>query len=264
MKREIIEIDEEKCTGCGDCILACAEGALELVDGKAKLLSDVYCDGLGACIGDCPEDAIKIIVRDAEEFDEEKVEEHLSSLKTAQGGPHQYASGGHRQSPLACGCPGSHEMELEKSGHTSGIQDDSHEIASELIHWPIKLKLIGPQAPFLKGRRLLLLADCAAAAFPNLHRKLLAGHAVALGCPKFDNHDEDVQRLAAIISEANLTSITIVHMEVPCCSGYLSAVEEAINISGIDIDVNRIMIGRNGEIMDSAPILESSRAHAGA
>ncbi len=247
-KREIIEIDEEKCTGCGQCIMACAEGALELVNGKAKVVSDVYCDGLGACIGDCPEGALSIVVKEAPDFDEEKVEERLKSLKTTNEG--QAGGGG----VLACGCPGESAVELKPTGIAHRGAIGAGIAQSELSHWPIKLKLLGPGAPFLKGKDLVLLADCAGVAYPNLHPEFIRGRAVAIGCPKFDNHENDVQRLADIIKEADLNSLSVVMMEVPCCGGLAVAAEKAAERAGVKLDITRVVVGRDGEIVSVKPV----------
>jgi Pyruvate/2-oxoacid:ferredoxin oxidoreductase delta subunit len=243
--RQIIEIDEEKCNGCGQCILSCAEGALALVDGKARLVGEVYCDGLGACIGECPEGALKIIEREAEDFDEKAVEDLLAKQK--QSAP--------QEATLACGCPGSMAMSLEKSPSTG--PGSGPEIASTLSHWPIKLQLLGPGAPFLQGADLLLLADCTAAAFPNLHQKLLPGRVVALGCPKLDDLEAHITRLAEILKVAHPRSLTVVHMEVPCCRGFVFAAEEALKRSGVSLPLSRIMISRNGDILEEVALKTS-------
>jgi Pyruvate/2-oxoacid:ferredoxin oxidoreductase delta subunit len=247
-KREIIEIDEEKCTGCGQCILACAEGALELVNGKAKVVSDVYCDGLGACIGDCPEGALSIVVREADEFDEEKVEERLKTLNSAKG-----AKGG-GEAVLACGCPGENAVKLKPTGIAPRGAIGAGRTQSELSHWPIKLKLLGPGAPFLRGKDLVLLADCAGVAYPNLHPEFIGGRAVAIGCPKFDDHEADVKKLSDIIRKAELNSLSVVMMEVPCCGGLAVAAEKAVEKAGVKLDITRVVVGRDGEIISVTPV----------
>ena len=247
-RRKIIEIDDEKCTGCGECMLACAEGALELVDGKAKLVGDIYCDGLGACIGECPEGALKVIERDAEEFDEAAVEELLKE-RDAESKP--------VENPMACGCPGSTAMTMERSGR-AGSDECAGEIASELGHWPIKLQLLNPKAPFLKGADLLLLADCAAAAYPDLHRKLLRGHAVAMGCPKLDDLEAHINKLAQVLEEACPKSLTVAHMEVPCCKGFMFAAEKAIELAGVDMPLHCIVIARAGEVLSGEGLVHEA------
>ena len=242
--RQIIEIDEEKCTGCGHCILACAEGALALVDGKAKLVGEIYCDGIGACIGDCPEGALTIVERRADEFDEEAVKEQMQK-KHCSGIAIESAP----TKPLACGCPSSVMTTLEKKPPTH-LNTTPLEVESELGHWPVKLQLLGSNAPFLKGADLILLADCAAAAYPNLHQHLLKDKAVAMGCPKLDDLEAHIQRLAEILEGALPQSLTVVHMEVPCCNAFLSAAREAIRCSGVDVPLKYIIIGREGTIKE--------------
>jgi ferredoxin len=244
--RNIIEIDEDKCTGCGECVIACAEGALEIVDGKAKLVSDIYCDGLGACLGECPEGALKVIEREAEDFDEEAVEERLEEIKK----PAQECaapSSGHGHETMACGCPSSAAMTREPAPEND--TEDKGDVVSQLLHWPIKLQLIRPDAPFLKNSDLLLLADCGAAAFPNLHRRLLKGRAVCMGCPKFDDLDAHIERLTDILKTSKPKSLSVVIMEVPCCKGLMFAAEKAIEASGVDIPLKLIVIGREGELL---------------
>ncbi|MHC4778941.1 MAG: ATP-binding protein [Planctomycetota bacterium] len=183
--RPIIRIDEDLCTGCGECILACAEGALKLVDGKAKLVGDILCDGLGACLGECPEGALEVIEREADEFDEAAVEERLKVL-------------GRDPAPQApspatfAACPGSASMALKKA--VAECEEPTEEIASTLGHWPVKLQLLGPQAPFLKGSDLLLVADCVGIAYTGVHKNLIAGKTVAIGCPKLDDLQAHIDR----------------------------------------------------------------------
>jgi len=245
--RPIIEIDEEKCNGCGQCIIACAEGALELVDGKAKLVADVYCDGLGACIGDCPEGALTVIERDAVEFDEAEVEKMLEK-RAAEAPDCKIVKVGPAEDKLPCGCPSSATMTLKRPEDATG-NEQVGEIRSELGHWPLKLQLLNPQAPFLKNADLLLLADCTAAAYPSLHTNLLRGKAVAMGCPKLDNLEEHIAKLTQILETAQLKSLTVVHMEVPCCKGFVYAAEKAIEQAGVDLPLGTIIIGRTGEIL---------------
>ncbi|MFY9399022.1 MAG: 4Fe-4S binding protein [Desulfomonilia bacterium] len=240
MKRKIIQIDEELCNGCGQCIQACAEGALKLVNGKARLVSDVYCDGLGACIGECPTGALTIIEREADAFDEEAVAKRLEQTAPKQQEP-----------ALACGCPGTAAMTFTPRGD----EDDAGPAArSMLSHFPVKLQLINPQAPFLKGADLLLMADCCALCYPDVHRRLLKGRAVAMGCPKLDNLDAHVQRLSEIIRYGGIRSLCVVHMEVPCCSGFVRAALMAAKTAGSDIPLSHVVISRRGEVLGEGPI----------
>jgi len=241
-KRKIIEIDEDKCNGCGQCILSCAEGALELIDGKAKLVGDILCDGIGACIGECPEDALRIVEREAEEFDEETAKKHVLEQNKAKAA----TTAGSFQ------CPYSAAQTLEPAEGEN--VDGPGKLYSALGHWPIKLQLLGPRAPFLENADLLLLADCAAAAYPELHTKLLRGRAVALACPKLDDNQAHIDRLVELLKGANLKSLTVVIMEVPCCHGLLYAAQQAISISGVSIKLDCIVIGREGEIISEETV----------
>ena len=233
MRRNIIEIDEEKCTGCGLCVKACAEGAIEIIDGKAKLVSEVYCDGLGACIGDCPEGALTVEEREAEAFDEEAVEEHLKELE---------------EEPLACGCPGTMSRQIKRDEKSNY---DEVEIQSELTNWPVQLRLVSPNAPALKDADLLLAADCVPFALADFHPRFVRGRTVVIGCPKLDDAGYYVEKLTEIIKNAELKSVTVVHMEVPCCSGLSIIVERAIKASGINVPIQDVTIGISGEVLES-------------
>jgi len=246
--RKIIEIDEEKCTGCGQCILACAEGALRLVDGKAKLVGEILCDGIGACIGECPEGALTIVEREAEEFSEAAVTHHASKEGTETPVPHG-------PSVLACGCPSSAIMAFAPE-RSRGQKDHGPraKVTSELGHWPVKLQLLGPQAAFLKGSDMLLMADCCAVASPDLHETLLKGRTVALACPKLDDAEKHISRLAEILTHATPRTLTVVHMEVPCCTGLVHAALEAVRRAGVNIPVRHVVLGRRGEIIREEPL----------
>jgi NAD-dependent dihydropyrimidine dehydrogenase PreA subunit len=240
MKRNIIEINEELCNGCGNCVTACAEGALKLVDGKVRLVSDVYCDGLGACLGDCPTGALKVVEREAPAFDEHEAEKHLAGSKP-QAMP--------MTQPLACGCPGSAAMTFKIDDAPSGPAA----VRSSLSHFPVKLQLLNPNAPFLKGADLILLADCCALCYPALHQNLIRGKAIAMGCPKLDDLPAHVEKLTQIV-RSGIRSLTVVHMEVPCCSGFVRAAQMAVQQSGRDIPVRHITIGRQGDILQEGPV----------
>ena len=238
--RPIIEIDEEKCDGCGQCVLACAEGALEIVDGKARLVGEILCDGLGACIGECPQGALTVIEREARGFDEAAVEEHLKKQKEQKQPPAP------KGALLPCGCPSSASVELSPcaGGAVPGGQQ-----TSTLSHWPVKLRLVGPEAPFLKGREMLLLADCAATASPNLHQDFLPGRSVVMGCPKFDDPEAYTQKLAQVLSAAAPPKLVVAVMEVPCCRGFVHVAQKAVEASGRDIPVEIVEIARNGQVL---------------
>lgn len=253
--RKIIEINEEKCNGCGLCVPNCAEGAIQIIDGKAKLVSDIYCDGLGACLGHCPEDALKIVERDAEEFDEEAVEELLKSQgKTftpqnhaSHGHQHQHQHHGHHGG----GCPGSRMMEFNKEVEADKIEavgsgDIEIKIKSQLKQWPVQLKLVPPNAPYFQNAELLITADCVPFAYPNYHLDLLKNKAVVIGCPKLDDLEFYVDKLTQIIELNDLKSVTVAYMEVPCCQGIVMAAETALRRSGKAVRLNKVKIGIQG------------------
>jgi ferredoxin len=239
IKRKIVHIDEDKCNGCGLCIPNCAEGALKIVGGKAKLVSDVFCDGLGACLGHCPQDAIKIIERESEDFDEKAVETHLHEIKKkeSQRSPAKSHSVPH-------GCPGAQLKEFQRKAASSQTTEAG---PSELTQWPIQLNLVPPMAPFLKGADVVVVADCVPAAYPNFHQGILRGKKMVMGCPKFDDVEHYVEKLAQMIATAGLKSIAVAIMEVPCCSVLSRAVQEAIKISNTNIPFEEIIISLRGE-----------------
>jgi len=240
--RKIIEIDESKCTGCGECVTACAEGAMQIIDGKARLVSETYCDGLGACLGGCPEGALKIIERDSEDFDPAAVEEHLKSMASSESV---------HQEPLACGCPSSQVQVFPASLLTKRSQPtkEGEEILSALTHWPVQIRLVPPTAPFLKNADLLIAADCTPLAYAGFHQNLLPGKVVMMGCPKFDDVEEYVAKFAEVFKAAGIKSITVVDMEVPCCSKLPMIVMKALSLANKEIPFNEIVISRQGSIL---------------
>lgn len=244
IKRKIIQIDEELCDGCGQCVPACAEGTLEIIDGKARVVADNLCDGLGACLGECPNGALKIIEREAEEFDETAVEKRLAEIdkKPAETKP----------ATMPCGCPSANIMDLKKKNPCPGAAAMKIEKVSEseLTHWPVKIRLVPPDAPFLKNADLLVLADCVPAAYPDLHETLLKGRAVMMGCPKFDEVDAYVDKFAQICRNGDINSLTTVTMEVPCCTGLNTIVRKGLEASGNRIPLEEIIIGRRGEVVE--------------
>jgi len=243
LNRKIVEIDEEKCDGCGQCVIGCAEGALTIMDGKVKVISENLCDGLGACIGECPQGALRIIERQADAFDEAAVEAHLESSEDEI----------QPQAPsMPCGCPSTRIQSFDpgpavrmKEPSSQGMQP------SALSHWPVQIRLIPPNAPFLKGADLLILADCVPVAFPGLHQELLQGKAVMIGCPKFDDAQEYIEKFAAIFKTAGINSITTVVMEVPCCSGLPAMVRKGLEAAGTQIPMSRVVVSTRGEILDN-------------
>lgn len=250
MQREIIRIDEELCNGCGACVTGCAEGALEIVDGKARLVRDMYCDGLGACLGHCPTGALTIITRDAEDFDEEAAMARVRALEAAK----------ESRKPLGCGCPGSAMMYLRpKAGAASGPRpgmltqpdpDAPSGGCSGLGHWPVKIRLVPPNAPFLKGAHLVVAADCAAVALPGFHADWVPDKVILMGCPKFDVDADYAGRFAELFATADVASVTVLRMEVPCCGGLPAMVAEGIRRSGKDIPFTIHTVTRRGQVAD--------------
>ena len=250
--RKIVRIDEEKCNGCGVCIPACAEGALQIIDGKARLITERYCDGLGACLGECPQGAITIEERTAEDFDEEATNLHLAEKK-------------HVEEALPCGCPSATVMQFEREELPCGcpsttvqqferIAERAREEApsqpSTLGQWPVQLTLIPPTAPFLQGADVLLAADCVPFAYAGFHQDFLRKHSLLVACPKLDDFPAHLQKLTDILKESDIKSLTVVTMEVPCCSGLNYMAKQAIESSGKDIPLKEVTIGIKGDILN--------------
>jgi NAD-dependent dihydropyrimidine dehydrogenase PreA subunit len=243
--RKIVEIDEELCDGCGKCALECAEGALEIKEGKARLISESYCDGLGACLSGCPRGAVRVIEREAGEFDPEAVQRRLRQPDFAEQKHSEPFS-------AACACP-SARIETFAAGPLPAERKPEREEpdygGTELSHWPIQIRLIPPGAPFLKGADLLVVSDCAPVAYPNFHRRFVKGKAVLLGCPKFDNAQEYVRKFAEIFRIAGVRSVTVIDMEVPCCSALPAIVRKGALEAGMDIPIREIVISVRGEVL---------------
>ncbi len=279
MKRDIIVIDEEKCTGCGVCIPSCKEGALQIIDGKARLISDLYCDGLGACVGHCPFDAMKIEQREAEAYDERKVmieniipagentiKAHLQHLMD-HNGMKWYEEAVvvleemRIENPIkkekievkhqGSGCPGSKAMAFEKeeSKESIGVGDTR----SQLRQWPVQLHLLSPHAPYFENADLLLAADCVAFAMGNFHSGYLKNKTLAIACPKLDSSQESyIEKLVAMIDESKINTITCMIMEVPCCSSLLRLAKEAVNRANRNVPIKAITVGLQGEIIQES------------
>jgi ferredoxin len=280
MLRKIIKIDEDKCDGCGECVPNCHEGALQIIDNKARLISDLFCDGLGACIGHCPQDAISIEEREAEPYDEKKVMEYIVS-----GGENviiahlkhlldhkefgffdeaiNYLEENNIENPLnsseeaprepeACGCPGSQELNIKINDN--GKEDGKR--SSHLRQWPIQMHLISPYAQYYKNSHLLLAADCVGFAYPDFHKDFLNGKSIAIACPKLDtNKQVYLEKLTAMIKDSNLQSITVMIMQVPCCGGLMQLAKDAIDLAGIEIPIKLIVIGVRGEILQETELV---------
>ncbi|MEE4242655.1 MAG: 4Fe-4S ferredoxin [Desulfopila sp.] len=240
--RKIIQIDEELCDGCGLCVPDCAERSLVIVDGKAKLVEDKLCDGLGACLGACPRGALKIIEREADEFDEDAVEKYLASKEKEQ---HTAP----KTPPMGGGCPSSRLQTFapQSACQSANIPVVQTNAASALSHWPIQIRLIPPTAPFLKNADVLIAADCTAVAVPGFQEKYLQNKVVMMGCPKFDDAESYIEKFAEIITTAGLNSITILIVEVPCCSSMNVIVKKAFEKAGKKVPVEQITVSTRGE-----------------
>lgn len=277
--REIISIDEEKCNGCGLCIPNCPEGALQIIDEKARLISDLFCDGLGACIGHCPEGAITIEKREAEPYDERRVMEniikqgdnvvkaHLLHLKDhgelellRQGmevvkekginiSPEEFLHAGHTHEEPSCGCPGAKVMDFTGSEEITE-EGPREKRQSTLRQWPVQIKLVPPIAPYLNNSDLLIAADCVPFAYADFHEDFLKGKTLLVGCPKLDDAQYYEEKITQILQQNNVNSITVLHMEVPCCFGMVQLVKNAVASSGKDIPVDNITIGVKGDVKE--------------
>ncbi|NQV02653.1 MAG: 4Fe-4S binding protein [Bacteroidia bacterium] len=299
MKRKIVEIDEELCNGCGLCIPNCQEGALQIIDDKARLISDLFCDGLGACIGHCPEGAITIIDREAEPYNERKVMEmiipkgrntiiaHLEHLRdhnevdflnvaiqylkeknidmsnesfepkqpTKAGYPDQVIETEPDQSAQACGCMGSMAMDfnidLTEANEAPNEGSGSMNVPSELKQWPVQLHLVNPQASYFRNADVILTADCVPFAMGNFHTRFLKDKSLAIACPKLDTNNESyVQKLASMIADSRINSLSVLMMEVPCCGGLLAMAETARQQAGRNVPIKRIIIGIKGDVLE--------------
>ena len=296
--RKIIKIDEEKCTGCGLCIPHCPEGALKIIDDKARIISDLFCDGLGACIGHCPEGAISIEEREAEEYDERRVMEnvvkqgpnvikaHLEHLKDhgqmeylqqaveyleekSLPVPIEIESDGmeHEETKLPCGCPGSAVKDLreepcgcpgsaaekiEKESCCCSEEPSIPRGVSRLGQWPVQIKLVPPQAPYFRGADILLAADCVGFSYPNFHEDFLKGKILLVGCPKLDDAEFYTEKIAQILKINQIRSLTVLHMEVPCCTGIIHIAKRAMEKAGKEIPLKTVQISIRGEILSES------------
>lgn len=275
MKRQIIKIDEEKCTGCGLCLPGCPEGAIQLIDGKARLVSDLFCDGLGACLGHCPENAITIEEREAESYDEKKVMEnilkqgdntvqaHLKHLKDHNQADYykeaieylenkgifiqQEQKESHDHVHFA-GCPGSQTLSFERENRSESYTHGS--LTCQLSHWPIQLHLISPNAPHYIGSDMLLVADCVAFSLGDFHQNYLKGKTLAIACPKLDDGQNIyLEKLKILIDEAKINTLTVMIMQVPCCGGLLHMAKTASDMASRKIPLKVIVTSLQGNIL---------------
>lgn len=243
MKRKIISIDEELCNGCGICVTACHEGAIQLIDGKAKLVSDSYCDGLGDCLPACPTDAIQMIEREAAEYDEAAVQARIAAQQTP-------APATPAPPPMPCGCPGEMAKTIErKVTPPAEAAARPSEPVSELTTWPVQIKLVNPGAPYLKDAALLIAADCTAFAYADIHNKFMRNKVTLIGCPKLDDGDY-AEKLTAILQANDIKSLTVLRMEVPCCGGIADAAKRALQASGKMIPWQIVTVSTDGSLIE--------------
>ncbi len=248
IKRKMVVIDEDKCDGCGLCVPSCAEGALQIIDGKARLVSDVYCDGLGACLGDCPRDAITVEEREAEEYDQKAVDVHLEKIGRQE--KHKRTA-----APVHMGCPGMAVKKIERKEVTKASEGDSAPaMSSRLTNWPVQIKLVPPSAPYLQGAKLLIAADCVPMAYADFHRRFVEGRVALMGCPKLDDAQFYIEKLTMLFQNNDIIDVIVPHMEVPCCTGIIHIVKSAVEASGKSIPMHFVQIGINGEILNERTI----------
>lgn len=243
MIRKIVRIDEEKCNGCGLCVDACHEGALQLIDGKAKLVSESYCDGLGDCLPECPTGAITIEEREAEAYDEEAVKKNMEAKKTSQNTAEE---------TLPCGCPGTQARTIHRDTETASAANAAVKAVfaeSQLRQWPCQIKLVPVNAPYLDNAHLLVAADCTAYAYAGIHNDFMRGKITLIGCPKLDSVDYS-EKLTEILKAHKINSITVLRMEVPCCSGLVNAVKKALIDSNTMIPWRVVTISTDGKVIE--------------
>jgi len=238
MKRKIIKIDEAKCNGCGLCVNACHEGALQIINGKAKLISESYCDGLGACLPECPTNAIMIEEREADVFNETAALKNIEVNQKVQAVP-----------PLACGCPGTQAKTIAKNSPSTSQAVTTEKAESQLRQWPCQIKLVPVNAPYLEDANLLIAADCTAYAYANLHQDFMRNKITLIGCPKLDEGDYS-EKLTAILVQHEIKSITVLRMEVPCCGGIVQAVKTALINSSKMIPWQVVTFSTEGQVLE--------------
>jgi NAD-dependent dihydropyrimidine dehydrogenase PreA subunit len=252
MKRKIINIDEKKCTGCGLCVPGCHEEAIKIIDGKARLVNDVFCDGLGACLGECPEGALTIEEREADPFDEKRVQENITRKKR---GHSQLLHGEATPQNLnvmsqAGSCPGSAHAAFERKAQAVPGKTQAGEQSSELTHWPIQLHLVNPAADFFRGKDVVLAADCVAFSVGNFHERFLKGKSLAIACPKLDEgQDEYIEKIHRMVDEAKINTLTVVMMQVPCCRGLMQIAQAGLQKATRKVPLKAIVISIQGDVL---------------
>jgi NAD-dependent dihydropyrimidine dehydrogenase PreA subunit len=251
MKRKIVTINEDLCNGCGNCVSACSEGALQIIDGKARLVREDFCDGFGDCMGECPTGALVIEERETRPFDIGETREYLLKTRGEEAvrkmEEAQRKHGAQGSEPLPCGCPGSMARAI-KINKSASISD--HQLSrAQLRNWPVQISLLPHKAAYYEGADLLVAADCCAYAHAGFHNDFIRGHILAVGCPKLDNANSHRKKLATILTENNIKSVEVAYMEVPCCAGLVRLVEEAVKESGKNIPVKETRISIQGEVI---------------
>ena len=252
MKRKIVSINEDLCNGCGLCVSACHEGAIQMVNGKARLISDSYCDGLGDCLPACPTNAIQIIEREAADYDEAAVAARMAAAKGHAAAAAPAPAPAAAKPPLPCGCPGQMAKSIARTPTPQAIPNDAAPAAApvaQLGNWPVQIKLVNPRAPYLQNAALLIAADCTAFAFADIHRKFMRNKVTLIGCPKLDEGDY-AEKLTAILQANDIKSVTVLRMEVPCCGGIAAAVKTALQKSGKMIPWQVVTIATDGGILE--------------
>jgi NAD-dependent dihydropyrimidine dehydrogenase PreA subunit len=247
--RKVVRIDEGKCDGCGECVTSCAEGAITVIDGKARLVSEIYCDGLGACLGHCPQGAITIEERDAAAFDEAETQKHLTRIHGPHGAPAPIPV---MDTPHQC--PGSAMRSFGRPGNGATAPATTGAVPSELTHWPIQLSLVPPAAPYLRGADILLVADCVPFAYPEFHQRFLRNKPVLIGCPKLDQMDFYAKKLTEILRVARPKSLAVIHMEVPCCSGFTRLAQYALRAAESAVPLTDVTIGIRGDLLETTEV----------
>lgn len=266
-KRKIIKIDEETCNGCGSCITGCAEGALQLVDGKARLVKEQFCDGFGDCIGTCPTGALTIEERESEAYDEEATKRNLRATQgeeavrrmEAANAAHDATASSASSAPPSGGCPGSRMRTLLKerpaAASTQHAAATGHVLASDLEQWPVQLHLVQPGAPFFSNRELVVLSTCGPVASADIHWRFLRGRSVVVACPKLDRTEPYAEKLGAILSDASIPKVLVVRMEVPCCGGLTAITRQAVALSGrTDLVLEEVTVGLTGDILTAVTL----------